>query len=722
MNSALLISVRLHEGWYHGAGDTPSPARLFQALIAGAGLSGPLSDQAVTALKWLEEQLPPAMAAPTVTRGQAVINYVPNNDLDAKQGDHRRIGEIRTKKAIRPLLFDARIPFLFAWLFDQGTDAKYAQAICDLADRLYQFGRTVDMAWACGEVISSDELENRLRSYEGTVRRPVMTAGDVECPAPGSLNSLHRRYDEASQRFAPSQDNNGQTFRRRSKPRWRRVSYDNAVHRFCLELRDVESDTPARWPLEQATMLVESVRDGAAERLRRGLGNRIQEIDSVLIGRRPSGANAGLTEARVRIYALPSIGHSQADMLIRRVLVQIPGECALRFDDVAWAFSGLRVQDPLTRDAIDVLPTNDVGQLKHYGINSSPERIWRTVTPAALPDAPRHRIAPQRKQVEAKAAKERQVEHSRAIAAVRQALRHAQVHQRVLSVRVQREPFDLRGSRVEEFANGTRFSKHGLWHVEVEFESPVSGPLVIGNGRFLGLGLMRPVHQTPGLFVYSIESGLEATVEPTHLARSLRRAVMARIQAEFGSHTLPSYFTGHDRKGLPAESEREPHLSFIFDPDAARLAVLAPHLIDHRPLAMREEEYLRLLSYSLCTFRELRAGRAGYLRLTPLSMNVDSDYLFGASRIWRSVTPYVVTRHAKRLTATDVLRNDVITECERRGLPRPDVCVDEWHAIPGQGLCGQLQLTFKHHVVGPVSLGRTRHLGGGLFRMSSDRE
>ncbi len=722
MNSALLISVRLHEGWFHGAGNTPSPARLFQALIAGAGLGGPLGDQTVTALRWLEEQHPPAMAAPTVTPGQAVINYVPNNDLDAKQGDHRRIGEIRTKKPIRPLLFDARIPFLFAWLFGQDNGAEYARTICGLADHLYQLGRTVDMAWAWGEVISSDELENRFLNYDGTVRRPVLTVGDVDCPAPGSLDSLRRRYDEGSQRFAPSQDNNGQTFRRRSKPKWRRFSYDSAVHRFCLELRDVESNKCARWPLEKAAMLVESVRDSAAERLRRALADRAGEIDSVLIGRRPDGVNAGPTEARVRVLPLPSIGHSQADMLIRRILVQVPGECPLRSNDVAWAFSGLRVQDPVTRDEIDVIPTNDIEQFKYYGIGDSPERIWRTVTPAALPDAQRRRIDPKRKQIEAKGANERQLEQNQAITAVRQALRHAQVHQRVLSVRVQREPFDFRGSRVEEFANGTRFCKHGLWHVEVEFESPVPGPLVVGNGRFLGLGLMRPIHQTLGLFVYGIESGLDASVDPVPLARSLRHAVMARIQAEFGSRRLPSYFTGHGREGLPAETEREPHLSFLFDPNASRLAVLAPHLIDHRPMAKWEEEHIASLSRALCSFRELRAGRAGCLRLSPLLFDVDTDHMFGTSRNWESVTPYVVTRHAKRLTATDVLRNDVITECERRGLPRPDVCVDEWHAISGQGLCGQLQLTFKHHVVGPVSLGRTRHLGGGLFQVSSNRE
>ena len=136
----------------------------------------------------------------------------------------------------------------------------------------------------------------------------------------------------------------------------------------------------------------------------------------------------------------------------------------------------------------------DQSILRHFGVDQR-SRLWRSVTPVALPDAPRRRIDPRHKQVEAKSGQERFREQVNAASAVCHALRHANVLSRVTSVRVQREPFDLRGRRVEPFAEGTRFNKHCLWHIELEFESPVSGPLVIGNGRFLGLGLMRPYNQ-----------------------------------------------------------------------------------------------------------------------------------------------------------------------------------------------------------------------------------
>ena len=137
----------------------------------------------------------------------------------------------------------------------------------------------------------------------------------------------------------------------------------------------------------------------------------------------------------------------------------------------------------------------DRAMLAHYGIGSREgHRRWRTVTPAALPDSTaRRRIDPERSPRQVKGGQERASECARAGGAVVQALRHAGVPARAEAIRVQREPFESNGERVETFAEGTRFSKHRLWHVEIEFSDEIRGPLVIGDGRFLGLGIMAPV-------------------------------------------------------------------------------------------------------------------------------------------------------------------------------------------------------------------------------------
>ena len=101
MQHVLLITVRFHDGRYHGTGDwPPSPARLFQALVAGIGQRGPLGDDVSEPLEWLERLSPPVIAAPVMDEkgGRAVTNYVPNNELDAVDGDPRRIGSIRAAK------------------------------------------------------------------------------------------------------------------------------------------------------------------------------------------------------------------------------------------------------------------------------------------------------------------------------------------------------------------------------------------------------------------------------------------------------------------------------------------------------------------------------------------------------------------------------------------------------------------------------------------------
>ena len=99
--STLVLHVRLHDGRYHGEGDwPPSPARLFQALVAGAGLGGPLEGVDRNALNWLEklgEHRPPDIVAPPAWRPrQGVLFYMPNNDSDRIEGDPLRMSKIRT--------------------------------------------------------------------------------------------------------------------------------------------------------------------------------------------------------------------------------------------------------------------------------------------------------------------------------------------------------------------------------------------------------------------------------------------------------------------------------------------------------------------------------------------------------------------------------------------------------------------------------------------------
>lgn len=719
MNRILLISIFFHDGRYHGTGDwPPSPARLFQALVAAA-VSPALDDENRDinrrALAWLEQQVAPVIAAPAAHFGQHVSLFVPNNDLDAKGGDIRRIAEVRSAtKHIRPRIFDAAVPLRYVWRFED--DDAHARCICTMAEKLYQLGRGVDMAWATGEILDEVAADACLADHPGAIYRPSSGEEGVklDCPEEGSLVSLEERYKKGAQRF--TRKGNRTEFANAPRPRFRSVAYNSPAHRLLFELRSTTASRMpfAPWPLANAAALAQKLRDDAARRLSGNLPVKQGEVERVFIGRDAKEADK---LQRIRIIPLPSIGHAHVDRSIRRVLVEVPPDCPLRADDVAWAFSGLEIQAPqfdeesgeLLSSPVELVCADDDSMLRNYGIDDQKtSRLWRSVTPLALPTA-RIRIDPVKQHTleksGARKGTERQEENRQVFHEVAQALRHAGLRHRIVNLRVQREPFEAKGERAEAFAAGTRFYTHQLWHVEVEFADPVGGPIVVGSGRYLGLGLMEPVPKTEGVYSFAITGGgLAEHVDVVELARALRRAVMARVQDEVGKwEQLPVFFTGHETNGAAARGGGHEHLAFVPDLERNRLLIIAPHLIEHREPSCVERSNLSVLTKALMGFDVLRSGRNGKLRLTPSAVDLDSDPLFAVSTTWVAATPYVATRHAKR-NGKDSLRDDVLREVQRRGLPLPQVSLDEG-----------LVLNFKVAVPGPVLLGKNMHYGGGVF-------
>jgi CRISPR-associated protein Csb2 len=723
----LLLSVRFYEGRYHGSGDwPPSPARLFQALLAGAARGESLSERVTESLKWLESLSPPLIVAPSAYAGQVVRNFVPNNDLDAVGGDPARVGEIRAAKVIRPRHFDAESPLLYSWTFAQDAGAeRHAQTICEVAEALYQLGRGVDMAWAQGEVLDEGEADARVRSYGGGVWRPSKAGGGtmLPCPHAGTLASLIARFAANRERFTTVEKGRktSQLFAQAPKPDFAAFSYDSP-HRFLLwDIRNTDADAvfaPQR--PEHIVPLTEKIRDQAAARLKRGLPDRAAVIDRVFVGRDAAEADKA---QRICITPLPSIGHRHTDWSIRRVLVAVPPDCPLATDDIAWAFSGLAPDFDVETGEISpggatLVTADDRSMLDHYGVDSGRKsRLWRSVTPAALPEhAARRRIDSGRRREEAKGGAERLRENAAAERAVAQALRHAGEATPPWSVRVQREPFDAKGQRAEAFAAATRFAKERLWHVEITFAEAVSGPLLIGDGRYLGLGLMEPVRRTDGVFAFAVADGLAERPDHNELSRALRRAVMARVHRQLGPQaTLPVLVSGHTADGAPARSGAHEHLAFLFDAPRKRLLILAPHVFAQREPSESERKAFSTLEQALEDFRELRAGAAGRLTLVPCDVEIPDDPLFAGSCAWESLTPYRVTRHAKMNDAMAALEADLLAECQRGGLPRPEVEIIKTFGKAGLGLFGRAKLRFRGAVKGPILLGRDRHFGGGLF-------
>jgi CRISPR-associated protein Csb2 len=354
---ALLITVRLLNGRYHGVGDwPPSPFRLFQALVAGAYGGRWRSEPAKVqrekdaAFAWLETLDPPLIASPAKIDARATTYFVPNNDLDAVGGDPARIAEIRTGKIERPVLFASDAAFVYAWPFETGE--AEALRLCGFAQRLHTLGRGVDPAFAIAEIVDWNEAEQRLRMHGGAIARPSDGNGrdPVPCPLPGSLESLRRRYAALRERFATAREGRSVVtlFRQPPKSLFRGVVYDRPPSLFVFDLKPAEG-TRTFQPIAQrrVTEVAKAVRDGAAARLKAVFPNRAAEIERIVIGR---GAGQADKVRRIRFVPLPSIGMEHTDPAIRRLLVEISPDCPFAVEDLVWSISGLRICDRVNAD------------------------------------------------------------------------------------------------------------------------------------------------------------------------------------------------------------------------------------------------------------------------------------------------------------------------------------------------------------------------------------
>ncbi len=706
----LIIAVHMMDGRYHGMGDwPPSPFRLFQALVAATHLGRCPTDTELKALVWLENLEPPLIAAPRARKSGTVTYYMPNNDLDTVGCDPARIAEIRAGKQVGVWLFDGSLPFIYAWPINGNED--FSGEIGKISRRLYQFGRGVDMAYAVSESIDSDALEQVLANHGGNVYRPTPqgSGSALRCPKGGSFASLLKRHAEQLKRLRSN------ALCQALPPVYDQVIYDSPPARLLFDLvcNDSKGGYYAQAP-EHTVGLTERIRDLAAWRMEKHFGR--ETVERIIIGRNAGEAEKSL---RIRIVPLPSIGTVHADRRIRRILIEVPPACPIQSGDIAWAFNGLDLGcDVQTGEVLDnagplLVPSDSREMLSHYGIKADEgelSRIWRSVTPIALSDSRmRGSINGNRRLANGAA-----LTHD-----VRQALRHAGFYSTAEVRRIQREPFDVNGTRAETFSYGRRFFSRRLFHVEIAFEEPVAGPVVIGSGRYLGLGLMAPLKEgDPDAVVIPLQQANRPSVEERrHFLHAVRRALMARARDLTGAPGR--LFSGHEPDGTPARSGRHDHAFLVaddVDDDGCidRLLIIAPWQADRSRRAKGSErsDFFRVAT----SLQAVRAGRLGVIGLETAVEAAPDDQVFSTSKNWVCKTPYVPTRHPKRGDdEIESLSNDLLLECTRRGLPRPKVEISHVKHGRNGGVTVNALLIFDVTVRGPLILGRDSHEGGGLF-------
>ncbi len=489
----LCITVRWFDDRYHGKdGDgepewPPSPLRLFQAMLAGAYRRFGETDSFLASFRWLQsdELAAPIIVAPRTQQGQPLTRFVPNNDSDKDFNRQDRL----TAKVVRPTLLLDPSPIHYLWQLPEPftDDARsHVNELADIARSVVAFGWGVDMATACGAILS--ETQANSLSGERWSPSPRITGTRRRVPGSTTLDALIERQELFVGRlridqYARQSDNlrNGclTDLPPLDESAFRRVSYareqDRPQRAFAeFVLRHSETNQLRTFRATQTAKVAAMVRHAVGEVAKPPSNHTepgvspAQWLDQYVHGHNRTN---NTTLGRFTYMPLPTIDPRGVAGGVRRVLIAEPTDGLGQH--AAWAkrmLSGqslVNLQTQCEEAFLAPAAAND-SVVSRYVSHS---REWATVTPVVLPwgdSGKPHRAEKQ----------------------FLKALRHAGYSAADLDdLDLRREPF-WRGT---ELARQYFVPKHlqgtASWHVRLRWKHDFAGPLAIGSGRFCGLGV-----------------------------------------------------------------------------------------------------------------------------------------------------------------------------------------------------------------------------------------
>jgi CRISPR-associated protein Csb2 len=458
----LQIEVTFTAGHFHGEEWPPSPARLFQALVAAShqGAHG-LIHQAVRdeSLRWLERQEPPSILAPEAVRQREhLINYVPNND-DGLGND----GHIRTDKGIGAWFFPQSSTVAYQWPIGAEADAaKQADVIAAMSSLLTCVGRTVDLAYARGQLLDG---EAPAKAVQRKRWQPVeREGGRWLVPAAGFLEFLDRRFPRSVSAEPPDFTNT------------RQVSYEPEDvlrmdgRKLAFDPRDLRQ--PAGM-VRNAMLHWADATPGIRPHF------AADQLARFLQGHKSAAGKERSEGGHFAIVPLPSVNPPAftADGWLRRVAVigygvTSPADHEL-FQELTRGLHGAVLEDNgKPRGELRLLTARE--QQRVLAPLAGPANRWRSVTPVVLTGFTRKGRAAEACLVRALLQQGFQEEDIESVAA--------------FTGPVVPTAQPARAYRVQGYLDTTP-----RIHAEVIFRRQLAGPLVVGRGRFTGFGLLIPV-------------------------------------------------------------------------------------------------------------------------------------------------------------------------------------------------------------------------------------
>jgi CRISPR-associated protein Csb2 len=420
----------------------PHPDRLFEAMTAAHHDTFGDNDERA-ALQWFENLGAPAICAGEMGRPDPVVNFVPTNyDASKLRSPHP------DQRGKQPRSFPAQAPSTpvvhFIWP-NAEPDARIREQLSAILGRVPSLGRACCFIRAC--LADAVDTPNWVPDDRG--HRSLRVFGE------GRLEELEKLFQMGQRPSIGGQERYSEG--RESKPE------PGSVFGEMIVLRRT-GGRPL--PIEAALTLTTATRKALMFRAEAGGDHALCELLSGH-GNHPHCA----------VAALPFAGHEHADGRLMGIAVVLPRNISpVDRRKLVRLCAGLEV---INLKANETLWTVELSgfDLPRVALNPATwmkaSTMWASVTPVLLDQFPKRRRA---------------VEQIVAVACERIGL--------PAPVQIEHGPYsEVPGvSPVPGFRIRRTKDERPRWgvHVKLRFAAPVRGPILIGAGRFFGLGLMKP--------------------------------------------------------------------------------------------------------------------------------------------------------------------------------------------------------------------------------------
>lgn len=469
MTTQFTLAVTFLTGRYHGDEWPPSPARLYQALVAGIMTCG-YRDYAASsepALRWLERLSPPVIRACEIEERAAYRIAVPNNDMDVAaiewaRGRPADAARLRTMKTVQPKELPRGGPHVqYVWQVDAAEAAALEESLRLAAGCLHTLGWGVDMAFA--DVAQPSE--------SAVVYEPAAFGEQFSVPMQGTFDDLHSTYERFMQRAAAT--GGVDTYTRPSLLRMQRYRRTGEAVRpavqFLLLQPDGEKSKAVAW--EHCMKVAGWLRHAAAEQL-------APEYDAAFIQQYVQGHTHEEQQSRRLSYVpVPSIYGPNPDGMIRRVLIVEPPDAP---GDVTrmlrLKLTGRVLNDFEGQEVCSLAPAGAGDRTFERYQPRTAARVWRSVTPVVL-----HGFNADRRGQISAAKTERLLLRAFEMAGWGERL--------IEALAFQSAPWFPGAKHAAAMRVPNHLEGYPRLHVEVRFVRGVRGPVLAGIGRHYGIGV-----------------------------------------------------------------------------------------------------------------------------------------------------------------------------------------------------------------------------------------